>query len=118
MLTSIRFVFTVVTLVMFAYVAITFYVQWLKETDTGWQRLLCAARDSATILWAKFVMAVGCLVGQLDNIADFVGMPQAKDFINTWVGNPKALSALMIGIALITMWARTRSGSTDPIVKA
>ena len=37
------------------------------------------------------------------------GVPEAKDFINNWIGNPKVISAVMLAIAAITIKARSRT---------
>ncbi len=40
------------------YVAVTFYLDFRKVPGTTTERLLIAARDSATVLWAKFCILV------------------------------------------------------------
>ncbi len=91
------------------YVAVTFYLDFRKVPGTTTERLLIAARDSATVLWAKFCILVAGITSQIDNLADLFGAPEAKDFINAWVGNPKMIAALMLAISLITIKARTRT---------
>ena len=113
---TIRVIFDLCVVAALAYVGITFYLQYREEkVGTVWQKSLAAARDSATILWTKFCAALALIVYQLDNIADLVGMPEAKDFINNWIGNPKAISGIMLLISLVTFWARTRKASSNPV---
>lgn len=98
------------------YIAVTFWLQYRQEpVGSMWQKALAAARDSATILWTRFCAALALVVYQLDNLADLVGLPEAKNFIDTWAGNPKAISGIMLLISLITFIARTRRGSSNPV---
>lgn len=107
--------------IMFAillYVIVTFALQYRKhsaDADTIWRKLVAAAKDSATILWSQFCIAAAAIVYQLDAFADFIGAPELKTYINTIFGNPKVVAAIGVGIAFITIWARTRSGSKDPV---
>lgn len=116
MLFYIRILFDVGIGVFGLYVAYTFYSQYNKENaPTVWQRLLWTARDSATILWSKFVFVLSAVVAQLDNFADLLGLPELKDFINKWIGNPQVISGVMLAIAAITIYARTRPSSSNPL---
>lgn len=100
------------TLVLLAYIGWTFYTQWQKEAGKNtWQRMIAASRDSLTILTAKLTAIVGIGVGFLDQIADLLNAPEAKDFINTWIGNPKIISAIMLTISALVWRARLRSMS-------
>lgn len=112
---SIRIVFDVAIAALFCYIAVTVYLQYRKQVGTTWERLLGAAKDSATILWSKFCILLACVVGQLDSLADLFGAPELKDFINTWIGNPKVISGVMLAIASITIYARMRPGSSNPV---
>lgn len=102
-------IFSIAMLAFAAYVAWTVYSQYRKETGTTWNRLLATAEHSATILWSKFCYVLAGIVGQLDNIADFFNAPEAKDFINTWIGNPKLIAGIMLAMAFITIMARKRT---------
>lgn len=106
---TIKVFFDLLFLAIIAYVGVTNYLQYRKEVGTTWQRLLATAKDSATILWSKFCILVAAVAGEADNLADFLGAPEAKDFINNWIGNPKVISAIMVAIALITIKARGRT---------
>lgn len=86
-----------------------FYLDYRSEIGTPWSRAVKAAQFSATILWQKFCIVLAAIVAQLDNVADLVGQPEAKDFINTWLGNPKLIAAIMLGMAAVTIMARKRS---------
>lgn len=114
-----RFVGTIfsVAITAFAvYIAWTLYREYSKQDASlsRWSRLIEAARSSQTILWNKFIYIVAGIVAQLDNLADFFNMPQAKDFINQWF-TPKTVAAVMLGIAFVSIRARLRPGTKDPL---
>lgn len=102
-------IFSLCLLAFASYVAWTVYSQYRIETGTRWHRLLATAEHSATILWSKFCIVVAAVTAQLDSIADLLGAPEAKDFINSWVGNPKLIAGIMLAIATITIMARKRT---------
>ncbi len=106
---TIRIIFDFALIAIIAYIGVTTYLQYRKEVGTTWQRLLATAKDSATILWSKFCILVAAIAGEMDTIATALGAPQVGDFINTWFGNPKVISGIMLAIALITIKARTRT---------
>ena len=85
------------------------YRGYAKGTGTTWERLLNAGKDSATMLWGKFTIVLAGIVGNLDKVADFLGQPEVKTYIETALGNPKAVALAMVGIAAVTMWARLRT---------
>lgn len=87
---------------------LVFFMDYRAATGTTWQRLLAAARQSATVLWSKFVMLVSLLIAGLDQIADWLGQPELADKIQA-VLNPKLVPFYLIGIAVITIWARKRT---------
>lgn len=101
--------FSLSLLALAAYVGWTFYSNYRSNIGTRWQRALEAAQESATMLWQKFCIVLAAIVAQLDNVADLLGAPEAKDFINTWLGNPKVIAAVMLGIVTVTILARKRS---------
>jgi H+/gluconate symporter-like permease len=114
-MTTLRIAFLAAVLFLFGYIVWTVYSQYRAASGTQFQRLLAGARNSATILWSKFVTLVALITLQLDNIADLLGAPEAKDFINQWIGNPKTIAAIMLVIASVTFYARTRPGSSAPL---
>jgi cellobiose-specific phosphotransferase system component IIC len=110
-----RWIFLAVVLGLIGYIVWTVCSQYRLTTGTHFQRALAGARNSATILWTKFVAVVALVTMQLDNLADLLGAPEAKDFINQWVGNPKIIAAIMLAIASVTFYARVRPGSQSPL---
>ena len=113
---TMRVIFDLCLVGVLGYIGVTFYMQYREElVGTWWQKSLAAARDSATILWTKFCAALALIIYQLENIADLIGMPEAKEFISIWLGNPKVISGVMLAISLVTFYARVRSKSSEPV---
>jgi hypothetical protein len=113
-----RFIFLGSVLALIGFVCWTVYSQYRLTTGTVFQRLLAGARNSATILWSKFVAVIALITMQLDNVADLLGSPELKEFINQWVGNPKTIAAVMLIISGVTIYARLRPGSSSPLPPA
>ena len=102
--------FSLALLALVGYGGWTFYKDYKDEkVGSVWQRAVAAAQHSATMLWQKFCIVVAAVVAQLDNLADLFNAPEAKDFINTWLGNPKLIAAIMLAMATITIVARKRT---------
>lgn len=111
-------IFSVIMFAALTYVVGVFAYRYYKhssDADTTWHKMLAAAKDSATILWSQFCIALAAVVYQLDTFADFIGSPELKAWINTIFGNPKVVTAIGVVIAFITIYARTRPGSKDPV---
>ena len=99
-----------------AYVLWTVWNEYRKQQDGTWMdKLWAAMKQSATIFWNKFVIILAAVVAQLDNIADFLNMPQLKDYINLALSNPKTVALIMLIISSISIFARLRPGSNDPL---
>lgn len=109
-------VFSIAMLAIALYAAYIFYREWWKTepSKTKFQRAIEAAKQSETVLWNQFVVIIAGVVAQLDNIADALNMPQLKSFIDQWF-TPKTVAAVMLGVALISIKARLRSSSNDPV---
>ena len=80
-----------------------------KATGSTWERLLCAGRESATILWGKFCLLLSGLVASLDSLADLLNVPELKTWIETALGNPKAVAAIMLVLSAVSIYARRRT---------
>ena len=97
-------------LALAVYIFVTVYVQYLANSDkTGFERWRATAQGSATLLWSKFCLLVAGLVGSLDTLADMVGQPEAKEWIQTIIGNPKIVATAILGISIVTIIARKRT---------
>lgn len=103
-------------LIVLVYVVWTVWREYREETTgTVYDRIWAAMKDSGTIFWNKFVILLAAVVAQLDNIADFLNMPQLKDYVNLALGNPKTVALVMLLISSVTIVARMRPGSKDPL---
>jgi hypothetical protein len=98
----------VLTLLMTGWIAFTFVHAWITETGSFWQRTLKAGKDSATIVWAKVVLAAGGFVAVLDKIATLAGDPSLATQIQQYI-TPQIVSYVMIGIMFVNVWARLRT---------
>ena len=101
-------VFAIIFVAFLSYAGWTVYTEYRASTNTGWKRWLDAAEGSATILWAKFVMAVGALAGGLSQFADYLGEPSISSAIQS-VLKPQYVAAFVIFVAVVTVWARKRT---------
>ena len=83
--------------------------RYRDSTGTLKDRLMAAGRGSVTMVWSKFLIIIAAVVANLDGIADMAGQPQVKDYLNQAISNPKTLAWVMLGISLVTMFARART---------
>ncbi len=116
------FTFQLIVALFTIYVVVLYIIEYRQAgidqpNDTKLRRVFHAAYDSGTILWTKFCVVVAFVASQLDNIVDLLGAPELKDFINTWVGDPKVIAAIILSLTAVTYFARMRKGSQDPIVR-
>lgn len=109
MLLTIRLVFELGLAAIAAYFVFNVYAGYRAATGSWWTRLLAGARNSATMLWAKFCVVLAAVVANLDHIADALGQPDAKEYIQVILGNPKAVAGVMLALTAVTMWARART---------
>jgi hypothetical protein len=101
-------------LCVFVYIAVTVAMQYAKESDkTGWARWRATAQDSATLLFGKFVALVAAGMGGIGQIADLLGAPEVKDWLNSHIGDAKVLSSVMLAIAVGIFMTRMRTVSTS-----
>ena len=80
-----------------------------RASGSTWERLLCAGRESATILWGKFCILLSGLIASLDSLADFLNMPELKTYIETALGNPKTVAGIMLVLSAVSIYARRRT---------
>ena len=91
------------------YVTYELVLSYKTSANTGLKRLWDAAYGSATKLWAKFVIVVAGVTANLDSLATVLGLQEFKTAIDTYIGNPKILAGVMLGIALVSIKARNRT---------
>lgn len=105
----IRLTFGFGVIALAAWAAWTVYSGYRSSTGTTLQRLRAGARGSATLLWGKFCVGLSAVVTWADSIADMLGQPDAKQYINDAIGNPKIVGAIMLAVSLVSMWSRLRT---------
>jgi ABC-type spermidine/putrescine transport system permease subunit II len=104
-----KLIVTLAFISIIVFLAGTFYWEYSKAEGTKWQRALKAAEDSATILWAKFVMLLSAIVGSIGDIGDWLGQPEIRGYAETVLGNPKIVAGVLLAVSLVTMSARKRT---------
>ena len=109
MLHIIKLAFGLGFLAIAAYVTYDLTLNYKASTNIGYKRLWDAAYGSATKLWAKFVIVVAGVTANLDSLADFLGVPELKTAIDTYIGNPKIIAGVMLVISLVSIMARNRT---------
>lgn len=91
------------------YIAATMINAYRKHPElSGWERWLATARESATMLWAKFSLVIAGVVANLDTIFNAVGLPQVTEAINKYA-DPKVAAAIIAVIALGAGLTRMRT---------
>lgn len=84
--------------------------KFYAEADTIWQKVWAVCGKSLTMVWSYFLMLVGGLLDQLDNIAATMGdagfKQQVSDFLHA---DPKALGYFAMAVSAVTIAARLRS---------
>lgn len=112
---TLRMVFGIFCLAVFVYIAATIVWQYYHETDkTGWARWLATARDSATLLFNKLVALVAAAIGGAGQIADLLGAPELRDWLNAHIGDAKVLSSVILAITVCIFLTRMRTLTTNP----
>lgn len=64
---------------------------------------------SVTIAWSYCVGLFGAVAAMIDQIADALGDPGIKDQISAAIGDPRMTGRILLGISVITIFARLRT---------
>lgn len=88
-------------------------VSYATATGSTGQRFWTAGKQSATVIWLRFVGIVAAGIGSLEWIADALNAPQVSGAIATY-GNPKVISAIILGITVVGEMSRRRRKSLEP----
>lgn len=91
-----------------AYFGYLMVVDFKAEQGTLWERLIAAGGNSATKLWARVVIVITALIDFAANSANDLGSPQFSQAIRDYL-NPNYVGFAVIGIMLVTIWARNRT---------
>src|SRR5215470_263606 len=101
----------VLNLILFAalvYVVIDFIRSFRAAAGTLWQRLLATGRESATILWQRFTIALASLADAVVWLAELLNAPGVAEPIKS-VLQPQYVAAFMVAVAVIGELARRRT---------
>src|SRR3972149_5991107 len=86
------------------YVVYTFWCEYRESTAPKvWNRLLKASRNSATILWQKFVILIAAFGGVLGQFAELIDQPELKAPIQAAL-KPDYVAAFIVATALVSWW--------------
>ena len=99
----------VAALAAIGWLAFYFVKAYLGTPGSLWQRALAGARGSATVLWARFCMALGALAATLSSLADLLDAPGLKDAVQGALGDPKWVALFIVATAVVTELARRRT---------
>jgi hypothetical protein len=90
------------------YVVYDFIQHYLSYSGDRYTRFLYAFKSSYTLIWSRFVVFVGLAVNILVGLADYANLPGVGAAISNYL-TPTTVSLLMVGIAVVTEFARRRT---------
>ena len=101
----------VLNLILFAalvYVVIDFIRSFRAAAGTLWQRLLATGRESATILWQRFTIALAAFTDALLWLAELLNAPGVAEPIKS-VLEPQYVAVFVVAVAIVGELARRRT---------
>lgn len=72
-------------------------------------RIKAACLHSMTIAWSYCVALAGALASVVDDLADALGDPGAKDQLSAAIGDVKLTGRILLAISVVTIIARLRT---------
>jgi hypothetical protein len=100
---------TLVAIAAFSYGVFRFVRNYREAQGlTTWERLLAAAKDSATVLWSYTVLLGGYIITGLAYGADFLNLPEVRDLVQESLP-PEVVGPVLVVIAAMTFVARLRT---------
>ena len=85
-----------------------FMARYQAAAGSTWEKLLTAAKGSATMLWQYIVAAGGVLMTWSVNAADAFNLPDVRNFVQGHL-SPEMFGVTLVVVALIGMAARLRT---------
>lgn len=82
--------------------------RYVAAQGTTWDRILSAGKGSATIAWSKLTAALAALSGGAAYLGDWLGDPTLTGAVQA-ILKPELIPFFMLGVALVTIWARKRT---------
>ena len=107
-----QLIINLVLLVLFVLFLVDAIREYASTSGTTWERLLAVGKDSATILWTRFVGIVATGISSLVWIADALNAPQVASAMSTY-GNPKVVASIILAVTIVGELARRRTLSKD-----
>jgi hypothetical protein len=109
-------VLNLVLVAALVYVAIDF-VRSFRASGTVWQRLLATGRQSATILWQRFTIALAAFTDALLWLAELLNAPGVVEPIKS-VLQPQYVAVFVVAVAIVSELARRRTLPAEASAKA
>ena len=97
-----------ILLAALVYVVIDFFSSYRAAAGTLWQRLLATSRESATILWQRFTIALAGFADALVWLADLLNAPGVAEPIKS-VLQPQYVAVFVVTVAIVGELARRRT---------
>lgn len=104
----ISLILTIAVAALVGYFVYLFVRGFRDATGTLWERLLGAAKGSASILWAYVLGAAGAILAFAAKVAMFVNLPEVAQFIQVSVP-VEYVGGALIAIAVINVLSRLRT---------
>jgi len=74
-----------------------------------WKKIKAFCLSSLTIAWGYCLAFAGLIMQGIDTLADALGDPNLHDQISAAVGDAKTAGRILLGISIVTIFARLRS---------
>ena len=101
-------ILNLILLAALLYVVVDFLRSFRAAAGTVWQRLLATGKQSATILWQRFTIAVVSFADAIVWLADLLNAPGVAEPIKS-VLQPQYVAAFVMAVAIISELARRRT---------
>jgi hypothetical protein len=110
-------VLNLVLVAALVYVAVDFVRSFRAASGTVWQRLLATGRQSATILWQRFTIALAAFTDALLWLAELLNAPGVVEPIKS-VLQPQYVAVFVVAVAIVSELARRRTLPAEASAKA
>jgi len=96
------------TAALAAFIGYRFVQRYRAAEGSTWDKLLIAAKGSATVLWSYVVMAGGYGFTWSINAADAFNLPDVRMWIQAHL-SPELFGVALVTVALVSFLARLRT---------
>lgn len=101
-------IFLLINAAIVVFCVYKFVQNYRAAEGSTWERLVSAAKGSASVLWGYVVTASGYLISWSEQATAFFNFPEVQKFITDNV-TPTRLGIVMIVIGAISIVARLRT---------